>query len=85
MGCSCCANEINKNNSYFKEIQNKRISKIGNDNNTNNNRNNLRIESIGSVNSINFNDVLNIIYKNSIPNYSHFLFEIYLHLYFPSF
>ena len=56
MGCSCCSNEINKENSFFS----KRIKKKKSNNYNNNNNNNipqLRIDSIGSVNSINFNGV----------------------------
>ena len=64
MGCSCCSNEINKEDSYFSKIRKKKISKFINTNN-NNNTSHLRIDSIGSVNSINFNGVLNITYKNN--------------------
>ena len=69
MGCSCCSNEINNDNSYFANFHKKRKSKLfvnpNNDNNhINNNTSHLRIDNIGSVNSINFNGVLNITYKN---------------------
>ena len=69
MGCSCCSNDINKENSFFSNHKKKRISKYNNfDINNNNRSSQLRIDNIGSINSINFNGVLNITYKNSNDN-----------------
>ena len=64
MGCSCCSNEINKDNSLFSNIRKKRISQFLKRVSDNNNTGHLRIDNIGSVNSINLNGVLNITYKN---------------------
>ncbi len=65
MGCSCCANEVNKESSYFSNIRKKRISKFIQNTPNYNNTSHLRIDNIGSVNSINLNGVLNITYQNN--------------------
>ncbi len=68
MGCSCCSNEIAKDNSFFENIRKKRIKQYAHNNNSSTSK--LRIDTIGSVNSINFNGVLNITYKNTNPDNS---------------
>ena len=61
MGCSCCANEINRD-SYFSKQKNQKISKFTK---SPQEQNKIRIDTINSINSINFNGVLNITYKES--------------------
>ena len=46
MGCSCCSNEINKDNSFFSNIRKKRIQQYVHNNN-NNTTSKLRIDTIG--------------------------------------
>ena len=61
MGCSCCANEINRD-SYFSKQKNQKISKFIK---SPQEQNKIRIDTINSINSINFNGVLNITYRES--------------------
>ena len=61
MGCSCCANEINRN-SYFTKQKKPKISKFIQ---TPPEQKKIRIDTINSINSINFNGVLNITYRES--------------------
>ena len=61
MGCTCCANEINRD-SFLSKPKNQKISKFIK---TPTEQRKIRIDTINSINSINFNGVLNITYNDT--------------------
>ena len=61
MGCTCCANEINRD-SFLSKQKNQKISKFIK---TPTEQRKIRIDTINSINSINFNGVLNITYNDT--------------------
>ena len=61
MGCTCCANEINRD-SFLSKPKNQKISGFIK---TPTEQRKIRIDTINSINSINFNGVLNITYNDT--------------------